>query len=169
MNQKTESEGQLDIHKVKVAIQKKHRDFMDRIGFAADYVVAEHSLKMAVMNARVTAILYCLIEEGIITTFEIKDMDYSQTFVLSKIGAVNKIFVTICPFVRTGIILRTSSPKIEIGRASDVQKAIWQDDNIPGGYCWEEVATEILDLIHAHIYERKAALEVSLFADDDWR
>jgi len=167
MKRETKSKGQLDIYKIKTAIRKKHEDFMERVGFAADYVVAEHSLKMAVMHARITAILHCLMEEGIITKFEVKDLDYSQTFVLSKSGAVNRVFVIICPFVRTGIVLRTSSPNIEIGRASDVQKAIGQDDDVPGGYRWEDVATEILELVHAHIYERKAALEVSLF--DDWR
>ena len=153
----------LDIVSIKRSIRKKHKSFIDNVGYIPDMLDADFTLRMARVSSKIFAILRCFQDEKIVDSItEEPTTSMYVSYCLSKCGYSSKINVMTDGRIITFKDLDFSID-IGMGKSFYVKKDI--ECNVDE-YDWDEFSNDLLDYIHIVIYRRKESLGVKVFGKD---
>lgn len=146
----------LDIIGIKELISKKHKNFIKKFKLASSKVNADLEYKSTDIEAKVFMILQCFQQQEIIDKIERTTRGAYNQFVISKTG-----FRSILEILsnHNEIIIHYPDINLIAGKFLGSDKCFWVDRP---EFEWESFSEELLDIIHAQIYERLKALETSI-------
>lgn len=130
-------------------LQNKHSEFIDNFGSYLDKIAAEEELKETLILSRLRLIVSCFKSEKILSVIEECDCG----FILGCKGDRKRIIIEtngITLAIKGGGFL---SPHETYKRFYNVYKE---------DFDWTDFASQLLDVIHSVIYERKLAAETKL-------
>jgi len=148
----------INIPKIQLEVRKRHGDFIGKYGSLIQKVVADNRLLTDLVASRLYHILLCFKEEHIVD--DVKQGDgYPRKIVITKNGFDNYVNII------------TNGKKVRVEGYNIDNDNFMSGLQLPGqnfhgvddvDYDWEKFSIELLDYIHASIYDRKDALEATI-------
>lgn len=140
-----------NIPKIENNTKEKHKQFLEKFGYLADKVEADHQLSVEKMVAKVTRILTCFCDNEIIDEVVVANKTVYKRIIISKKGYNNHMAIWIDG---KNIVIQ----KISIFNSSNVlardddAKTIFDAD--ADDFDWESFSNDLLDYTHEIIYSK---------------
>jgi len=150
--------GLSNIAEIRGSVKDRHQKFMKSYGNQVSKVLADHALFAELALTKLKYLLNIFIEEKIIDRVEeVPQTEPYKKLRLSRSGCDNYIFITTdgSSAVVEGFNYLIISGILQ--EPKSVYMGLQSDD-----FKWDVLSMEILDKIHAVIYERKEAVENKL-------
>lgn len=149
----------INVPEIQKYIKAKHKKFLKDVGDFSSKISQDHQLNLTRMVARITRVIECFVEEGIIDQFvpyslPYTDGEFVRTFCLKKKQFVDSIYLWTDGKI---VVLGDSRfPISDIGCESI--RGLNADD-----FDGVEFTKKLLDYIHRKIYSRQESYEQSVF------
>jgi len=147
----------INILEIKKEITNRHNEFLKEFSSQIDKVVSDHRLLSEITITKLKYILNAFVEAGIIDGIE--DIDYKpyKKLRLFKKDSDNSIYI-----ITNGksITLEGHNYAVLSGEFKNIRVGF--NDVQDEDYEWKNFYLQLLDYIHAVIYERKEACEAKI-------
>lgn len=148
----------IDVPKIEEIIDSKHKKFIGEFGPEIDKVVADKRLITDIIFSRIYLVLLCFQKSQVIDTIKISE-GYPKEITLRKQGFDNHVHIlTNGHQIRLeGYAYDSSDFNSDIAYPSKTYRKVNEEK-----YDWTKFAEELLDYIHASIYDRKDVVETKM-------
>ena len=148
----------LDVPKIQKVLNRKHAAFMEKFSDAVIKVSADQELVVARMLAKISRILACLVQAGVIDQFLPCDDSPYKGFHLVKDGWDKSVYIWVDG---RDILIKDSSLSVRFGYHLSTIKIHPKVD--VDTFNWEEFSAGLLEYVHQTIYQSSAAFNTQVF------
>lgn len=149
----------INVPEIQKYLKTKHTKFVKDVGIFSSKISQDHQLSLTRLVARVTRVIECFVEAGIIDQFSpynlpYADSEYTRAFCLKKKDFSDSVYLW-----TDGKIIILGDSKLPMSEVGCESIRNVDPDNFDG----VEFTKTLLDYIHRKIYSRRESYEQRVF------